>query len=318
MKKTLLIFSLMFVAMNLYAEITINTLPALNMGSAIYVTDSSGKASVSITNYKTGAISTTNGGPLGSLTGSFATGATFIDMNTKRKYVYVQLVGGDSGTVTGSCGVINITGMSINGATMRNYKVTSATDLYDLPNGIFISMTASFSGTPTSSCTISGAIEGVTLQYKNSNNPNHETWHDANIMVSLDILVPNYLVHDTGAKLNFGSFCSSDQTQTLTVTPAGTVGSSSVVCPISNDISADSFTFTSADMSAPFSVNLPAGSVSISNGTDSLSISNFTSSCTSCTTTGGQATFTIGATITVPGGVSSGDYTGNYPVSVTY
>ncbi|MBQ6223774.1 MAG: DUF4402 domain-containing protein, partial [Campylobacter sp.] len=149
--------------------------------------------------------------------------------------------------------------------------------------------------------TISGPIEGVTLQYKNSNNPNQETWQDANIMVSLDISVPNYLVHDTGAKLNFGSFCSS-----------------SIVCPISNDISADSFTFTSADMSAPFSVNLPAGSVSISNGTDSLSISNFTSSCTSCTTTGGQATFTIGATITVPGGVSSGDYTGNYPVSVTY
>lgn len=254
---------------------------------------------------------------MGGLTGSFATGATFIDMDTKHKYVYVQLVG-TSGTVTGSCGVINITGMSINGATMRNYKVTSSTNLYDLPNGIFISMTASFSGTPTSSCTISGAIEGVTLQYKNSNNQNQGTWQNANIMVSLDISVPNYLEHDTGAKLNFGSFCRSNQVQTLTITPAGTAGSSSVVCSVSNDISADSFTFTSSDLSTSFSVNLPTSPITLTNGTDNLSVSNFTPSCTSCTTYNQHATFTIGATITVPANASVGEYMGSYPVSVTY
>ena len=317
MKRTLLFFVLLFLTINLYAEFSINTLPALYMGSAIYVTDNSGKADVSITNYKTGAISTTNGGPLGNLTGSTATGATFIDMDTKRKYVYVQLVG-TSGTVTGSCGVINITNMSINGATIRNYKVTSATTLYDLPNGIFISMTASFSGTPTAPCTISGPIEGVTLQYKNSNNQNQGTWQNTNVMVSLDISLPNYFEHDTGAKLDFGTFCRSNQVQTLTVTPAGTAGSSSVVCPVGGNISADSFTFTSSDLSTSFSVNLPTSPVSITNGTDNLSVSNFTPSCSSCTTTNRVATFSVGATISVPANASVGEYTGTYPVSVTY
>ena len=58
--------------------------------------------------------------------------------------------------------------------------------------------------------------------------------------------------------------------------------------------------------------------VSKSCGND-LTVNNFTSSCgNNCTTSNGSATFTVGSTISVPGGSSVGNYIGTYPVSVTY
>ena len=320
MKKLISIFSLLLLVINAYTAVTISVEPALNMGTAIYVTDNSGKATVSITNYKTGAISTTNGGPLGSLTGTDAIGAKFSTGTGYKKYIYVYLTA-DQGSVSGSCGTINVTNMRINqgGLTpgQRYYKITGVDTLADLPNGLFITMDASFSGTPTQSCTISGPITGVTFKYKNSQNANQGTYQDANINVSLDLVIPNYFEHDNGAKIDFGTFCRSNQTQTLTVTSAGTEGSSNYVCH-SGSVSADSFTLSTASSSVSFSVTLPTSPITLSNGVDTLTVNNFTSSCTSCMTSNGSATFTVGATISIPGGSSVGSYTGTYPVSVTY
>lgn len=301
MKKLILIFPLLLLITNSYG-ITVNTVPALDMGTAIYVTDNSGVATVGVDDYTTGVIVTTNGGPLGNLSGSAETSLTFVDMNPQVKNVYIEVYGATSGTVTGSCGTISVTGIAVGayGATSKTYKASTATLLSGLANGLFLPMTASFSGTPTESCTISGPIQGVQIRYANARNKNQIVWQYTNINASLNLILPNYVEHDNGAKLDFGTFCQSTQTQTLTVTPQGTVGSSNVACH-NGSVSADSFTFHSAASSLPFSVNLPSGTINISNGTDNLTINNFTSSCgNSCSTSGGSATFTVGATITVP------------------
>ena len=311
MKKLILKFLLLFLIINSYAA-NMPTSPSLNMGTAIYVTDNSGVANVSITNYQ-GNVTTSGAGPLGSLTGYAATGAVFT--NISRKRIDIEIQGGNSGTVQGSCGTINVSNISINGGTTASF---SKNDIKDLSNGISFSMVASFSGIPTQSCTISGPINGVTFRYKDTNNGNQGTWvPNNNITVSLNLLLPNRFEHDNGAKIDFGTFCRSNQTQTLTVTSAGTEGSSSVACH-SGTVSADSFTLNTAASSVSFSVTLPT-SATLSNGVDNLTVNNFTSSCgNNCMTSNGSATFTVGATISIPGGSSVGSYTGTYPVSVTY
>lgn len=64
----------------------------------------------------------------------------------------------------------------------------------------------------------------------------------------------------------------------------------------------------------------PNNTVQLSDGAGHhLSVNNFTSSCNgSCTMSGSDLTFSVGGTLTVPGGSVAGDYEGTYPVSVLY
>lgn len=324
MKKFLLSLVVLTVSIAVQADMSIVTAPTLYMGTATYVSDNTGKASVITDIPSTGniRIQTTDGGPLGDLTNTSVTAATFSGMDPKLKNVYVEISPRTSGTVTGSCGTLNIQDISLayGGATSATLKASSDTQLVNYPNGLYIAMTASLAGQPsTPNCTISAPIEGVVLRFANARNKNQAVWHETNIYVSLDLISSHWIEHPTGGELNFGTFCASSQPQTLTVTPTGGIGSSNVSCPVdSANISADRFVFHSTPGTS-FSVNLPA-SATLSNATDgSLTITNFSSSCIpSCVLSTQEQEFTVGGTITVPGNSPIGEYTGSYPVSVTY
>ena len=128
------------------------------------------------------------------------------------------------------------------------------------------------------------------------------------------------LEHDTNASLNFGTIPSSGVSRTITVRPNGSGTCAGAGCVVPMDISADSFTFHSTSASS-VTVGLPPNNtVQLSDGAGHyLSVNDFTSSCNgSCTMTNPDLTFTVGGTITLPGGSTVGNYEGNYGVSVTY
>ena len=177
MKKFLLFSMVLAVPLTVQADMTIVTAPALYMGTATYVSDNTGKAAVITDIPSTGniRIQTTDGGPLGDLTNTSVTAATFSGMDPKLKNVYVELSPGASGTVTGACGTLNIQNMSLayGGATSATLKASSDTQLVNHPNGLYIAMTASLAGQPsTPNCTISAPIEGVVLRFANARNKN--------------------------------------------------------------------------------------------------------------------------------------------------
>jgi len=124
------------------------------------------------------------------------------------------------------------------------------------------------------------------------------------------------VAHHDGSSLNFGTFCRSSSQQTLTLAPNGTVTSSSVRCPVSADISADEFDVVGV---SGFQYNIEMdSSTTLTNGSNTLTVSNLTPSCTQCTLTSTHDTVTVGGTITVPGSSPSGEYIGHYELSITY
>lgn len=129
-------------------------------------------------------------------------------------------------------------------------------------------------------------------------------------------IIPNMAVTHDSAALNFGTICrSTTQQQVLTIAPDGGV-SGTYVCPTQNT-SADSFTVT-GNIGQSFNVNLQ-NSTTITNGSTNLTVSNLTPSCSSnCQLTANTYNLTVGGTLTVPSGTPTGEYTGNYNLSITY
>ena len=80
---------------------------------------------------------------------------------------------------------------------------------------------------------------------------------------------------------------------------------------------AASFTITgTAD--AIFTIALPSSPTTITNGTDIMTVDNFTGSLSSpATITGGSVVLNVGATLNIAGGISTGLYTSAIPFDVT-
>jgi hypothetical protein len=74
------------------------------------------------------------------------------------------------------------------------------------------------------------------------------------------------------------------------------------------------------DGTATYSITLPAGSVSLSDGaTHTMSVGTFTSSPSGTgTLTAGAQTINVGGTLTVASGQAAGSYTGTFTVTVEY
>ncbi len=128
------------------------------------------------------------------------------------------------------------------------------------------------------------------------------------------------LTHRTNAKIDFGRVCSplSAGTGYVTVSPAGVRSASGVECAL-NAVSADIFDVSGAASSA-YTVKLPA-SATLTNGASVLTVDTFSSACTggSCVlSSSGTGSFTVGARLAVPYGVTPGIYNGSYTVSVIY
>lgn len=94
-------------------------------------------------------------------------------------------------------------------------------------------------------------------------------------------------------------------------------GSATVIAPAA----AASQTFNvTGEAAKVFTITVPAGTVNIANGANTIAVGSFTSSAPTGTLSGGgTASFTVGATLpALPVGQAVGTYTGSYTVTVAY
>jgi len=119
--------------------------------------------------------------------------------------------------------------------------------------------------------------------------------------------------------LQFGSFSTSATGQTVTISAAGARSSVGAIVVPASTATAASFNVTGSGV-LTYAITLPSnGTVTITNGTDTFAVNNFTStpSGTGALTAGAQ-TLTVGATVTTAGTLSTGNYSGSFNVSVDY
>jgi len=144
---------------------------------------------------------------------------------------------------------------------------------------------------------------------------------DATANASATIVTP--ITIDKTTDLNFGTIFKTPEGGTVTVTAAGTRSASGVNVLAQSpsqfsDFSAATFT-VNGDPSATYTVTLPAdGSVTISNGAETMAVSSFISNATGNLNASGQEVFGVGATLTVAANQASGVYTGTFDVTAAY
>ena len=299
---------LLFFGVHSFAYDVTNT-PTLDFGSVSYLygetsgfngivaTDGSG---VSTTG--SGALYNHSGGAVGSIVlGNFS----FL----QGLQPGVEMAAGPFEVTTSGCGTVTITDITTTDGETSADKLRNFASTVTFPLGgtlTFNSITA------TAPCYIQGSV---------SNAFKHRpsligSWTNASIQVKVYVIPHMTLEHETSAALDFGTICSADHQQTLTVAPDGSTSSSNLICPIENT-RPDSFIVT-GNIGQSFSVNLP-NSITITSGSNNLNISNITSSCTNnCVLTGNTYNFRIGGTLTIPASAALGDYTGTYQVRITY
>ena len=311
MKRFILFTYLLFISSVSFAA-NLTDSRTIDFGSMGYIRNSSSGFN-KITMPASGIPTTSAAGPLTGLTGGSAGSATVETSGIESIFIWI---GGslqfrtnantNSYTVeTPGCGKVSVSNFTtsddLNEASSRSSPAT-------FPLGAMLTL-EEFTG--TTGCTISGTISGP-VQYRYSTS----SWSTMPVTITVYIAPHMSLAHDQNAALDFGNICRSSTQQTITVRPDSTATSTNTLCPLTNT-RADSFTAT-GNIGQSFDVSLPA-TASISNGSDTLTIDNFTSSCTTnCVLENGAHTFTVGGTLTVPGGSSVGEYTGSYPVSITY
>jgi len=119
--------------------------------------------------------------------------------------------------------------------------------------------------------------------------------------------------------MNFGNVAVGTSPGTVVLAPAGTrTATGGVTLPVTTGtVTAASFTVTGA-ANYTFSISLPASSITLKSGANSLTVSTFLSTPTPTgTLTGGTATLNVGATLNVPANQAAGVYTTDTPFTVT-
>jgi len=116
--------------------------------------------------------------------------------------------------------------------------------------------------------------------------------------------------------LNFGNIASGSAAGSVVLSPAGGRTATNVILPnVTGTVSAAQFTVNGL-AGANYSLTLPP-SATISSGSETMVINNFTSNATNVLT-GGSETFSVGATISIAANQPAGLYTGNFSVTVDY
>ena len=281
--------------------------PEVNFGTVNYLYGAAGFGKVTIS--ETGTPSTGDSGNLVNQSGGAAGTVTF-SLNWADRLAAVfgtkfsLTINTNTYTATESCGQVTISNVhSTNGATTVEQSTSGSS--VSLPIGASLTVD-SFTG--STSCTITKTFSSV-MTGKLSGSAS------AGLKITVT-LVPNMAVEHNSASLNFGRICTVATQQTLTIAPNGNVSSTNLFCP-SQGTSADSFTVT-GNVGQSFSVSLPS-TVTITSGSDSLTVSNLTSSCSSnCSLTDHTYNFNVGGTLTVPANAPVGNYQGNYQLTITY
>ena len=316
MKRFVLFSYLLLISFVSFAG-SVTQAPTINFGSMGYTFGSSDGFNT-ITVSAAGAVTTGSAGPLTGLTGGSSGTAVIGNFKTLESWLSSTVTfetnrNTDPVTITtAGCGSVSISDFR---TTNNNTSATGSArnTTVSFPVGATLTL-VSFTG--SAGCTISGTVSGP-VQFKVGTAIFGGTdWTNVPVTITVRIEPHLSLKHDANAVLDFGDICrSSTAQQTVTVRPDGTATATNPRCPLTTT-HADSFTVT-GNNGQMFDVSLPSA-VSISNGSDSLTINNFTSSCTSdCTVVNNAHTFTVGGTLTVPANVSTGEYTGFYSVSIT-
>jgi hypothetical protein len=130
------------------------------------------------------------------------------------------------------------------------------------------------------------------------------------------IISPINIENVEGSNLEFGSMVAS--AGTVTVSPAGArTAAGTIVVNQGTTPDAADFHVTGED-TYTYAITLPTTS-SITNGTDNITVSNFTSSIGATgTLTGGSSNFSVGGKITLTGSESTGLYSGTFQVTAAY
>jgi len=143
---------------------------------------------------------------------------------------------------------------------------------------------------------------------------------NATATASATIVTPIAIANATD--MDFGNIAVIATGGTVILTPAGTRSiTGDVTLPaVTGTVTAATFDVT-GQANFTYSITLPAAAVTITNGTDNMDVDTWTSSPTPSGTldgTGAQ-TLSVGATLNVVGGESSGLYTGGpFTVTVNY
>ncbi len=144
---------------------------------------------------------------------------------------------------------------------------------------------------------------------------------EAGIGIDAKIIAPISLENTGTTPMNFGTISRATTVGTVTVTPdeeRSATGGISVLS--SSDFSAAPFS-VSGENDATFYVSLPAdGMVELtrSGGTEKMTVNDFEHNSTEVLSTAGQATFSVGATLTVGANQVPGEYSGSFSVTVAY
>ena len=119
--------------------------------------------------------------------------------------------------------------------------------------------------------------------------------------------------------MNFGNVAVNASTGTVILTPAGArsaTGGVTFIPASPGTVTAASFTVTGL-AGLTYSITIPT-TLTITDGTNNMTVNNFTSSPTPTgTLTGGSETLTVGATLQVGANQVAGVYTTTTPFDVT-
>ena len=235
MKKILLFFILL--AFATWAKAATITDPVVDLGTLTYTTDTPGAWSFVSTNHAAGNVSKQSG------TGANWTGASYTPFNAtnlknygQARYVYVKIDGKTPSTYTTDCGTISITELSVyynnsNFELKRQLNKTKGNPgalASPFTNGFYLAFNATVTpvagkGTCTITYPLSSWFKYVESSAAWDRVPDPD-FISVNLTFTITLITPGTsLEHNTGAALNFGTFCaSSSTTQTFTVPPTGT------------------------------------------------------------------------------------------------
>jgi hypothetical protein len=141
------------------------------------------------------------------------------------------------------------------------------------------------------------------------------TGHAANASASASANIIQAIAISKTADMNFGSIVPGSSAATVVL---GTNGAVTSTLTTTGSRAAAAFNVTGGANTA-YSITLPT-SVSLSNGAQTMTVNNFTSSIGTSGTiaAGGSQAFNVGATLNVGANQTSGAYTGNFTVTVDY
>ncbi len=148
---------------------------------------------------------------------------------------------------------------------------------------------------------------------------NRTTSHTADFPIHITFEAPLSVEETQG--MSFGTFLSPTTTSSIILSPSGSYTTTGNVTFVDNTLIPGEFTVTGIG-SRQVSITLPA-STTLSNGTQTMTADSFTSTPTGSFTLSGSGTgqtqdVKVGSTLHINSNQRAGNYTGTYPIIVSY